>query len=61
MCVVLPRLGLDEQIFQQAVGQSPRGHNLVLLDKLKNSEDRIWYVKKTIENNLQNTHQAYGL
>ena len=41
----------DEQIVQQAVGQSPRGHNLVLLDKLKNSEDRICYTKKTIENN----------
>ena len=41
----------DEQIFQQAVEQSPRGHNLVLLDKLKNSEDRICYTKKTIENN----------
>ena len=41
----------DEQIVQQAVGQLPWGHNLVLLDKLKNSEDRIWYAKKTIENN----------
>ena len=50
------RLGLDEQIFQQAVGQSPRGHNLVFLDKLKNSKDRIFYAKKAIENNLQNTH-----
>lgn len=41
----------DEQIVQQLAGQLPQGHNLVLLDKLKNSEDRVWYAKKTIENN----------
>ncbi len=41
----------DEQIVQQLAGQLPWGHNLVLLDKLKNSEDRVWYAKKTIENN----------
>ena len=41
----------DEQIVQQLVGKLPWGHNLVLLDKLKNSEDRVWYAKKTIENN----------
>lgn len=41
----------DEQIVQQFVGKLPWGHNLVLLDKLKNSEDRVWYAKKTIENN----------
>ena len=41
----------DEQIVQQLVGKLPWGHNLVLLDKLKNSEDRVWYTKKTIENN----------
>ena len=41
----------DEQIVQQLVGQLPWGHNLVLLDKLKNSEDRVWYAKKTIQNN----------
>ena len=41
----------DKQIVQQLAGQLPWGHNLVLLDKLKNSEDRVWYAKKTIENN----------
>ena len=55
------RLGLDEQIFQQAVGQLPRGHNLVLLDKLKNSKDRIWYAKIAIENNLQNKKLCLSL
>jgi predicted nuclease of restriction endonuclease-like (RecB) superfamily len=41
----------DKEIVQQLVGKLPWGHNLVLLDKLKNSEDRVWYAKKTIENN----------
>jgi predicted nuclease of restriction endonuclease-like (RecB) superfamily len=36
---------------QEVLEQLPRGHNLVLLDKLKNSKDRICYSKKTIENN----------
>ena len=41
----------DLEFAQEVLEQLPRGHNLVLLDKLKNSEDRICYAKKTIENN----------
>lgn len=41
----------DLEFVQEVLEQSPRGHNLVLLDKLKNSEDRIFYAKKAIENN----------
>lgn len=51
----------DLEFVQEVLEQSPRGYNLVWLDKLKSSEYRICYTKKTIENNLQNTHQAYGL
>ncbi len=40
----------DEQIVQQAVGQLPWGHNLVLLTKLKDREKRLAYARKTIEN-----------
>ena len=40
----------DEQIVQQAVGHLPWGHNLVLLSKLKNREERLAYAHKTIEN-----------
>jgi len=40
----------DEQIVQQAVGHLPWGHNLVLLSKLKNHEERLAYAHKTIEN-----------
>lgn len=35
---------------QQAVAQLPWGHNCVLLDKLKKSEERLFYAQKTIQN-----------
>lgn len=35
---------------KQAVSQIPRGHNIVLLQRLKSTEDRIWYAQKAIEN-----------
>lgn len=40
----------DFQISQQLVGQIPWGHNILLLQKLTSVEERLWYVKKTIEN-----------
>ena len=46
----------DLEFAQEVLEQLPRGHNLVLIDKLKNSEDRICYAKIAIENNWQNTH-----
>nr|WP_311527382.1 PDDEXK nuclease domain-containing protein [uncultured Ralstonia sp.] len=39
----------DAAIVQQAVGQLPWGHNLVLLDKLPGPETRRWYAAKAIE------------
>ncbi|QDT07448.1 hypothetical protein K227x_58750 [Rubripirellula lacrimiformis] len=44
----------------RAVSQIPWGHNLVLLDKLDDRADALFYVKKTIENNWSRavlTHQ----
>lgn len=38
-----------DAIVQQPVAQIPWGHNLVLLSKLKTSEQRLWYARKTIE------------
>lgn len=40
----------DLQIGQQLVAQIPWGHSILLLDKVRDRELRIWYVKKTIEN-----------
>ena len=41
----------DLEFVQEVLEQLPRGHNLVLLDKLKSSEDSILYAKIAIENN----------
>ncbi len=40
----------DEQIVQQAAGQIPWFHNCVLLDKVKDETERLWYIQQTIEN-----------
>ena len=40
----------DEQIVQQLVGQIPWGHNLRILDKVKDEKEREFYIRKTIEN-----------
>ncbi len=39
----------DVQTVQQAVGQLPWGHNLVLLTKLKQTDERLAYARKTLE------------
>ena len=39
----------DFSIVQQLAAQIPWFHNCVLLDKVKSPEQRLWYVKKTIE------------
>ena len=50
----------DEQFVQQAVAQIPWGHNVVLLDRVRDDEVRKWYIEKTIENGWSRnvlTHQ----
>ena len=39
----------DEVIVQQVAGQIPWFHNCVLLDKVKDSAQRLWYVQATRE------------
>jgi len=39
----------DQQIVQQVVAQLPWGHNLRLLDSLKNSDYRLWYARQATE------------
>jgi len=50
----------DEQIVQQAVGQLPWGHNLVLLTRLKQQEQRLAYARAATEHgwsrNVLNIH-----
>ena len=39
----------DEQIVQQAAGQIPWFHNCMLLDKVKDPQERLWYIQQTIQ------------
>ncbi len=39
----------DEQFVQQAVAQIPWGHNVRILDTVKNSDEREWYIQQTIQ------------
>tara|TARA_B100001564_G_scaffold285327_1_gene248214 strand:- start:3155 stop:4222 length:1068 start_codon:yes stop_codon:yes gene_type:complete len=35
---------------QQLVGQIPWGHNLLIIEKIKDTDQAIWYIQQTIEN-----------
>jgi predicted nuclease of restriction endonuclease-like (RecB) superfamily len=39
----------EEPIVQQPVAQIPWGHNVRLLDLVKQPEERLWYIRQTIE------------
>jgi predicted nuclease of restriction endonuclease-like (RecB) superfamily len=39
----------DEQIVQQLAAQIPWFHNCILLDKVKDVQERLWYVQATTE------------
>jgi predicted nuclease of restriction endonuclease-like (RecB) superfamily len=38
-------------IVQQLVGQIPWGHNVVILQKIKNSQEALFFIRETIANN----------
>jgi predicted nuclease of restriction endonuclease-like (RecB) superfamily len=40
----------EEPIVQQLVAQIPWGHNVRLIDQVKDRQTREWYIQKTIEN-----------
>jgi len=40
----------DFDFVQQVAGQIPWFHHVVLIEKVKNREERIWYIHQTIEN-----------
>lgn len=40
----------DKQIVQQAAAQIPWFHNCVIIDKVRDPEERMWYIRQTIEN-----------
>ena len=40
----------SEEMLQQPAARLPWGHHMVLLDKVKDADDRAWYVSKSVEN-----------
>ena len=40
----------NREFVQQVVAQIPWGHHIVLLDKIADSDERIWYIKKSAQN-----------
>ena len=50
----------EEAIVQQAVGQSPWGHNLVLLTKLKETEARLGYAEAAVRHGWSRNVLAMG-
>lgn len=40
----------EGEIGQQLAGQIPWFHNCMLLEKVKDPQERLWYIQKTIEN-----------
>lgn len=39
----------EESIVQQLVGQLPWGHNLILIDRVKEATQRYWYARQAIQ------------
>jgi len=40
----------EQEVVQQAAAQLPWFHNCVLLDKVKNASERLWYIRQAIHN-----------
>ena len=40
----------DREFVRQVVAQIPWGHNIILMDKVSNPDERVWYIQKAIEN-----------
>ena len=41
----------DDENVAQLVRQIPWGHNVEIIQKIKDTQEALWYVKKTLENN----------
>lgn len=39
----------EEQLIQTLIGQIPWGHNVKILDRVKDSQERLWYIQQTVE------------
>lgn len=50
-----------KEIVQQLVAQIPWGHNLILMERVQNQEERVWYIKKIIENGWSRNTLAHWI
>jgi predicted nuclease of restriction endonuclease-like (RecB) superfamily len=57
----LPLPYRDEQFVQQVAGQIPWFHNCILLDNVKDSTRREWYIRQTIENGRSRNILAFQI
>ncbi|HZR66854.1 MAG TPA: DUF1016 N-terminal domain-containing protein [Terriglobales bacterium] len=46
----------DKAIVQQLVARIPWGHNVRLLDMVKTSDERLWYVDQAVQQRLEPEH-----
>lgn len=37
----------DDSILQQAVGEIPWSHNIIIFSKIKSHNERLWYIQKS--------------
>ena len=49
----------EESILQQAAAKLPWFHNCILLDKVKSSEERLWYINGAIENGSEHAGASH--
>ena len=40
----------NEEIVKQLASQIPWGHNIRIIQTIKDQDERLWYIQKTIEN-----------
>ena len=51
----------DREFVQQVVAQIPWGHNIILMDKVSNPDERVWYIQKAIENSWSRNVLAHQI
>jgi predicted nuclease of restriction endonuclease-like (RecB) superfamily len=51
----------DEQFVKQVVSQIPWGHNIRLLNLVKDIDERLWYAQKTIANGWSRNVMVYQI
>jgi predicted nuclease of restriction endonuclease-like (RecB) superfamily len=50
-----PARDLDGQVLPQAVAELPWGHNVILIEKVKDPLERLWYARATVQHGWSRT------